>query len=201
MHRTRKSVPLGPLQLILLCTVLVACCAPAYTFPAPEQTNDGWQTASLDEVGIDAEELVEAVERIQDGTYQNVHSILIVKDGKLAFEELFVLLFHVSFTFCAVYGLAVGGVLFRLIARVVCECYLTQSASASGRRNGNYAGNRETRDSGSGIRGVGIAFFSGPEPQIPTPDNVSPKNHRGYGNHFNAGCPVLPARGDFLNWP
>lgn len=56
---------------------------------APEQTDDGWQTASLDEVGIDRAKIDQAVALIQDDTYQNVHAILIVKDGKLVFETYF----------------------------------------------------------------------------------------------------------------
>jgi CubicO group peptidase (beta-lactamase class C family) len=52
-------------------------------------TDDGWQTASPDSVGIDAETISEAFDRIHDGTYQNIHSILIVKDGKLVLEEYF----------------------------------------------------------------------------------------------------------------
>ena len=77
------------LLLALICAVLLVSCAPAHTFPAPERTNDGWQTASLAEVGIDEGKIGEAIERVRDDTYQNVHSILIVKDGKLVFEEYF----------------------------------------------------------------------------------------------------------------
>ena len=84
-----KRVSLKALLLVLLCTILLVSCAPAHTFSTPEQTNDGWQTASLDEVGINEEKVGEAIERIHDNTYQNIHSILIVKDGKLAFEEYF----------------------------------------------------------------------------------------------------------------
>jgi CubicO group peptidase (beta-lactamase class C family) len=59
------------------------------TYRAPEQTDDGWQMVSLDEVGIDQAEIDQAVALVQDNTYQNVHAILIVKDGKLAFETYF----------------------------------------------------------------------------------------------------------------
>jgi CubicO group peptidase (beta-lactamase class C family) len=56
---------------------------------APEQTDDGWQTTRLDQVGMDRAKIDQAVALIQDNTYQNVHAILIVKDGKLAFETYF----------------------------------------------------------------------------------------------------------------
>jgi CubicO group peptidase (beta-lactamase class C family) len=78
------------LLVVLVCAALLAsCCAPAHTSSTPKQTGDGWQTASLDEVGISEEKIDQAVARIQDDTYSNVHSILIVKDGKLVFEEYF----------------------------------------------------------------------------------------------------------------
>ena len=50
---------------------------------------DGWETASLNDVGIDEKRIREAIDRIHDGTYPNVHSVLIVKDGQLVFEEYF----------------------------------------------------------------------------------------------------------------
>ena len=84
-----KRIGLIFISLFVLCTVLAASCAPVQTHPIPEQTNDGWQIASLDEVGIDEKAISEAVDRVHDGTYQNIHSILIVKDGKLVFEEYF----------------------------------------------------------------------------------------------------------------
>jgi CubicO group peptidase (beta-lactamase class C family) len=57
--------------------------------PIREQTDEGWPTASLYAVGINEKKIGEAIERIHDRTYQNIHSILIVKDGKLAFEQYF----------------------------------------------------------------------------------------------------------------
>ncbi len=74
---------------VLLCVVLLVSCAPAHTFSVPEQTNDDWQTASLAEVGIDERTIEQAIDRVRDNTYQNIHSILIVKDDKLVFEEYF----------------------------------------------------------------------------------------------------------------
>jgi CubicO group peptidase (beta-lactamase class C family) len=77
----------------LLCAVLLAAqpiaCGPAPTAGIPPQTDDGWQTADPASVGLDASELNRAAARIRDGTYQGVHSLLVVKDGKLVFEEYF----------------------------------------------------------------------------------------------------------------
>jgi CubicO group peptidase (beta-lactamase class C family) len=79
------------LLLVLCCAVWVVSCAPEheYTYRIPEQTNDGWATASLDDVGMNEELLGELIERIDSKEVRNVHGILIVKDGKLVFEEYF----------------------------------------------------------------------------------------------------------------
>jgi CubicO group peptidase (beta-lactamase class C family) len=82
----------GLLRLrIVVLTILffLAACSPAKPYLVPEQVNDGWQTATLNEVGIDEKLIFEAVAGIEDGTYPNIHSLLIVKDGKLVFEEYF----------------------------------------------------------------------------------------------------------------
>ena len=84
-----KRTPLKIIPLLLLCAVLALSCVPAQRYQPPPQTGDGWQTATLEEVGLDEGKILEAVDRVQDGTYQNVHSILIVKDGKLVLEEYF----------------------------------------------------------------------------------------------------------------
>ncbi len=55
----------------------------------PIQTNDGWQTASLANVNIDSAKLQIMMDRICDNTYKNIHSILIIKNDKLVFEQYF----------------------------------------------------------------------------------------------------------------
>jgi CubicO group peptidase (beta-lactamase class C family) len=76
-----------------LCVILLAVsgwgCGPAPTSAVPLQTGDGWQTASPAQVGLDARKLDRAAARIRDGTYPDVHGLLVVKDGKLVFEEYF----------------------------------------------------------------------------------------------------------------
>jgi CubicO group peptidase (beta-lactamase class C family) len=74
------------LWFVLLCVIgLVACTSQ----PSSKQANDGWQTAAPADVGLNESPLSAVVERIQDKRYQNVDSLLIVKDGKLAFEAYF----------------------------------------------------------------------------------------------------------------
>ncbi|MHC4126086.1 MAG: hypothetical protein ACYSRR_06500, partial [Planctomycetota bacterium] len=58
-----------------------------YVYQMSEHTDDGIQTASLGQVGIDANTLSKAIDRINNKTYKNIHSILIIRDGKLVFEE------------------------------------------------------------------------------------------------------------------
>jgi CubicO group peptidase (beta-lactamase class C family) len=88
--RTVKRDPWKTRLLVLLCATCLAACTPAYAYRMPEPLDDGWQVASLEDVGLDKELLCEMVDRARDGTYENVHSILIVVDGKLVLEEYFV---------------------------------------------------------------------------------------------------------------
>ena len=54
-----------------------------------EQIKFAWDTAQPDEVDINEELLAELIARINNKEYQNIHSILIIKDGNLVFEEYF----------------------------------------------------------------------------------------------------------------
>jgi CubicO group peptidase (beta-lactamase class C family) len=58
-------------------------------YAAPEKTKDGWETASLNNENLDANLIKELFERVGDNTYKNIHSVLLVKNGKLVVEEYF----------------------------------------------------------------------------------------------------------------
>jgi len=60
-----------------------------YVYVQPPETGDGWQTASLNDVGMNKNKIVDLINKIQNQVYQEVHSVVIVKDGKLVFEEYF----------------------------------------------------------------------------------------------------------------
>ncbi len=60
-----------------------------YIYRQPTNDNDGLGTGHLAQSGLDQSLLTEMMEKIINGTYKNVHSILIVKDGKLVLEEYF----------------------------------------------------------------------------------------------------------------
>jgi CubicO group peptidase (beta-lactamase class C family) len=60
-----------------------------YIYKQPTNDHDGLLTGSIENTGLNKALLSEMVEKIVDGTYPNVHSVLIIKDGKLVFEEYF----------------------------------------------------------------------------------------------------------------
>ena len=60
-----------------------------YVYAVPEETGDGWSTASLSSVGMNTDRLATLVNKIETNSYTEVHSVVIVKDDKLVFEEYF----------------------------------------------------------------------------------------------------------------
>lgn len=60
-----------------------------YSYQQPTNDKDGLITGNLDSTGLDKTLLNEMMQKIIDGTYPDVHSVLIIKDGKLVFEEYF----------------------------------------------------------------------------------------------------------------
>ncbi|MFC1550797.1 serine hydrolase domain-containing protein [Candidatus Neomarinimicrobiota bacterium] len=55
----------------------------------PELQNDGWPVSSLEEQGMDAELLGEVSWEIRNGDFEEVHGLLIIKNGYLVFEEYY----------------------------------------------------------------------------------------------------------------
>ncbi|MEW6185671.1 MAG: serine hydrolase [Thermodesulfobacteriota bacterium] len=60
-----------------------------YRYKIPEQTDDGWQTADASETKLNKKKLSDLTEKILNRTYPNIHSVLVIKNGKLVFEEYF----------------------------------------------------------------------------------------------------------------
>ncbi|MDB5087207.1 MAG: putative periplasmic esterase, partial [Mucilaginibacter sp.] len=58
-------------------------------YEKPKNLNDGLQIGPLKNSGLDTALLTDMMQQITAGKYSNVHSILIIKDGKLVFEEYF----------------------------------------------------------------------------------------------------------------
>ncbi len=60
-----------------------------YKYEEPKNNNDGLQTGNAAQSGLDTSLLAIMMHKIIDGEYNNVHSVLIIKDGKLVFEQYF----------------------------------------------------------------------------------------------------------------
>jgi CubicO group peptidase (beta-lactamase class C family) len=64
-----------------------------YVYRQPDGADDGWPTASLAEVGMDARPVAALIEKILTANVQdnpvNIHSLLIARHGKLVLEEYF----------------------------------------------------------------------------------------------------------------
>jgi CubicO group peptidase (beta-lactamase class C family) len=60
-----------------------------YLYQQPEEISDGWETTSLKEVDIDSGNIYEMMHDILRGNDKNIHSILLIKNGKLVLEEYF----------------------------------------------------------------------------------------------------------------
>lgn len=60
-----------------------------YQYQIPEKTDDGWQTASLSDHGIDQELIHRMVGRIRSGEYTGISSVLLIRNSNLVLEEYF----------------------------------------------------------------------------------------------------------------
>jgi CubicO group peptidase (beta-lactamase class C family) len=58
-----------------------------YTYSPPLFCNDGIEVGTLGEAGMEEKPMAEAVGRIYSNKYDQVHSMLVYKDGLLVFEE------------------------------------------------------------------------------------------------------------------
>jgi len=85
--RTRRAGVTWPLLLISLTIGCGSPDAPETGYERPPQTNDGWETASLEQVGMDPVPLLDLLDLIANTEDHLIHGLLIVKDGKLVFEE------------------------------------------------------------------------------------------------------------------
>jgi CubicO group peptidase (beta-lactamase class C family) len=60
-----------------------------YEYNPPAETDDGIMTGGLSEARIDQDEIAELLNRILAGKYDDIHDLLIAKDGRLVLEEYF----------------------------------------------------------------------------------------------------------------
>jgi CubicO group peptidase (beta-lactamase class C family) len=91
-----KKLYFFSLALVLLLGVFIFIC-PGISEPQgtdvyriPEKLNDGWEVTSLSEVGVDTGKIEQITQEIRnDERFDLIHSMLIVKDGKLVHEAYF----------------------------------------------------------------------------------------------------------------
>ena len=58
-----------------------------HSFDPPQQSDDGWQTTTLRNANIDSAKLQIMVNKIRQNIYQNINSVLIIKEGKLVSSQ------------------------------------------------------------------------------------------------------------------
>lgn len=75
----------------LLASMLAACSLPslAVDYHAPVAHDDGWAVAAAHAEQVDTTPLAALETKLADGTYKNITSILIARDGKLVYEAYF----------------------------------------------------------------------------------------------------------------
>lgn len=61
----------------------------AYSYRQPEEINDGWETVAIADATIDIDTINEMMHDFLSGNDRNINSILIIKNGKIVFEEYF----------------------------------------------------------------------------------------------------------------
>jgi len=79
--------------IVLLFSTLFSCAkeetSTIYKYNPPVQTNDGLITSTLDDVDMNSRLIEKMVDDIDSNLFEAIHSVLIIKDNKLVFEEYF----------------------------------------------------------------------------------------------------------------
>jgi CubicO group peptidase (beta-lactamase class C family) len=91
--RVGPTYPVFPLVwlglgLVSGCTILPSGRG-GYEYTVPVEAGDGWRTASLFDQGMNPDPIVGLMNRLRRHEDHLIHSLLIVKDGALVFEEYF----------------------------------------------------------------------------------------------------------------
>ncbi len=77
------------LALLVIYNQFIGGSPGGYTYRVPEQTDDGWETASLADVGMDETPITDLMNALSSLDEHPIHSIVVVKDGRLVLEEYF----------------------------------------------------------------------------------------------------------------
>ena len=73
----------------LVWSEIVAQRSDEYVYRPPLMLNDGWEVSSLEEEGLDVAIITTLTKKIIDNQFKGIHSLLIVKNGKLVHETYF----------------------------------------------------------------------------------------------------------------
>ncbi len=91
---SRRRTVIGPRRFSVLgaaVALLALACdsasGPQNGYERPVRTDDGWETASLEQVGMEPGPLLDLLALIADTEDHMIHSLVIVRDQKLVFEE------------------------------------------------------------------------------------------------------------------
>ena len=60
-----------------------------YQYKVPEKCEDGWEVSNLAAEGINQDAINEMIRKVLSGYYEDIHSIVLVKNGKFVLEEYF----------------------------------------------------------------------------------------------------------------
>ena len=63
--------------------------ATSWVYERPEEVNDGWETVSLESVGMDAAPFVTMMNILRSHDDHRSHAVLIARHGRLVFEQYF----------------------------------------------------------------------------------------------------------------
>jgi CubicO group peptidase (beta-lactamase class C family) len=77
------------LALSLLLNTVYTMNRGGYAYRVPDETDDGWETASLADIGMDEAPIIEMMNELTRRNEDHVHGIVIIKDGRLVLEEYF----------------------------------------------------------------------------------------------------------------
>ena len=76
-----------PLPTVTAAMTILPASSASPLYQRPEETDDGWQTASPADVGMDPEKIRELLLTIRSENFSKVDTVLLVKDGYLIVEE------------------------------------------------------------------------------------------------------------------
>jgi CubicO group peptidase (beta-lactamase class C family) len=94
-----RQVDVNCPKVLLAIALIVAACAPQVTArhdstqrercAPPPNLQDGWEISRPGDVGMDSERLCAINAKVVSGALGNIHSVLVVRRGKLVFEQYF----------------------------------------------------------------------------------------------------------------